>query len=354
MAFDLTRALIQLPLVSVDAAFEDNIRRHVQLAHENDWTMCLEALDVHRLAPLVTYALEQKGLMEHIPATYQAKLKDAYQRTNQTNITLLLTLDAILKTLQTYGVKPVVWKGAALADSFYPDPGTRPMGDLDFAIAPSDMDAATTAFLSIGFQPQAEMQTSDAIYFQNAMGVLCDVHYRVRLFENKDEAGLTVSLAPRHMSVDALPVLEPNAMLSHLVFHMDGHFNETGPILQWIFDIAFVLRKWQDEISIERLQELMSDRQSFRLFMRIVRFLEVEFGEEMPSGLSEAAAKYPPLRLETLLKQRHLALWQLSNLRGWVKLVLCRLGLRSAEELTYPTMADLLFQSQSFVMHQRW
>lgn len=354
MAFNLTRALIQLPLISLNTEAQKNLEQQFCLVNNNDWAQSLEILDLHRLTPLVCYALEQHGLMSHVPPTSQSKLKEAYQTTNRVNATLLLTLDAVLKTLQSYGIHPSVWKGAVLADSFYPDPGTRQMGDLDFAIAANEMELATQAFQVLGFHPQKEMETPDAIYFENAMGVLCDVHHRVRLFEGKDEVELITHLAPKKLSVDKLLVLEPNAMLVHLVVHMDGHFYETGPILQWIFDIAFVLRKWHAEIRLERLQALMPDQKSLVLLFRILRFLETEFGESVPDSLSEKASAYQPLQLPILLQQRHMASWQLFNFKGWVKLALCRLGLHSGEDLRYPGLLELLSFSRSLVMHQRW
>ncbi|UBF26550.1 nucleotidyltransferase family protein [Kovacikia minuta CCNUW1] len=354
MVSSLTHTLIQLPLKAVNAEIRDTIQQQLQSANANDWAASLETLEQHRLTPLVAYNLEQHGLMERLPALYEAKFRQSYQSTQKANFTLLLTLDAILKTLQAHDVSPVVWKGAALADSFYPDPGTRQMGDLDFAIAANEMRAATKAFQSLGFQPQDVMETCDAIYFENAMGVLCDVHHRVRLFEGKEGMGLTSNLSPQHLSVNALPVLEPNAMLVHLVVHMDGHFYETGPILQWIFDVAFVLRKWRDEINLERLQALMPDHPSFVLLLRIVRFLEVDFGEPVPACLADQVKTCQPLQLVKILRQRHLALWQLFDFKGWVKLALCRLGLRFPENLSYPAVADLLSLSQSLIMHQRW
>lgn len=354
MAFDLTRALIQLPLKSFNAEAQDTIKRQLQLATDDHWTCCLEILDLHRLTPLVAYALEQYGLMGNVPTPYQSRLKEAYQSTNRINATLLLTLSVILKTLQSHGLHPIVWKGAALADSFYPDPGTRQMGDLDFAIARDEMEAAAKAFQSLGFQPQEAMETEDAIYFKNAMGVLCDVHHRVRLFEGKENMGLTVNLAPQKLGTDSLTILEPNAMVVHLVVHMDGHFHETGPILQWIIDVAFVLRKWRDELSLERLQALMPDQRSLILLFRIVRFLETEFEESMPAWLSDKASAYKPLELTKLIKQRQMALWQLFNISGWVKLALCRLGLRSTKDLRYPDLIDLLSFSRSLLVQQRW
>lgn len=218
------------------------------------------------------------------------------------------------------------------------------MQDIDFAIKPDAMDSATAAFKSLGFLPQEHMETVDAIYFANQMGVLCDVHHRVRLFEGK-EPMLTVDLKPSRMSAPALRVLEPNAMVVHLVVHMEGHRVETGPMLFWILDLAFVLRKWGALLEPERLAILMPQEHFVSLF-RTIRFLENEFSEKLPECLAEAAHKVEPFTLAEVLRERRLALWGLPGTRGWLRLGACRLGLRPMKGRSYPKVSDLLLWPQ--------
>ena len=52
------------------------------------------------------------------------------------------------------------------------------------------MSEATAAFKSLGFQAQSQIKTSDAEYFVNQMGVVCDVHHLVRLFEGQESMNL--------------------------------------------------------------------------------------------------------------------------------------------------------------------
>ena len=268
-------------------------------------------------------------------------MQDEYHKTLVLNTFFLQTLEHILQAMRERDVHPVLWKGVVLADSFYPDPGTRMMQDIDFAIEPDAMEEATVAFKSLEFLPQEQMATADAMYFANRAGVLCDVHHRVRLFEGKETMTLTVDLEPQQICAPVLSVLEPNAMIVHLIVHMDGHRIETGRVLFWILDLVFVMRKWGGFLDPKRLESLMPAENFVSLF-RTIRFLEHEFDEKLPDALVGAAKRFEPFTLAEVVRERRLAPWGLPRPRGWLRLCVYRLGLRPTKGLVYPNISDLL------------
>lgn len=332
----LFHTLLQTILATPDSDWTEPAKQNLQLATESDWQQTVETLAWHRLVPLTAYALEAHGLSEFVPPEIFAALQQAYQQTRTRNTVLLLSLDGILKTMVQRNLNPVLWKGIVLADSFYPDLGTRPMDDIDFSISTDEMEGVRAAFESLGFVLQDHMSTEDAVYFANRMGVACDVHHRVRLFEGKESMNLTVEVQPQRAKSPKFQILEPNAMLTHLVFHLNGHLDETGPMLSWILDIAFVLRKWGSHIDPARLEKLIPKQEVWVLLFRILRFLEAEFGEPMPSCLAAAAQDFAPFTLAEILRQRRLAVWELPRLRGWVRWGVSRLGMKLNR--TYPTL----------------
>ncbi|NET53621.1 MAG: nucleotidyltransferase family protein, partial [Merismopedia sp. SIO2A8] len=189
-------------------------------------------------------------------------------------------------------------------------------------------------------QPEAE--TSDAIYFANKMGVVCDVHHRVRLFEGQESINLITHLQPKHMKVPTMPVLEPNAMVVHLIVHMDGHRHETGPMLCWILDLAFVLRKWGTLIKPEYIEKLMPAKENLVSLFRIVRFLEQEFDQQLPACLTQGAKNFEPLTLAEIFRQRRLALWGLPRPNGWLRLGASQLGFQLLHRRPKLQIDDLL------------
>jgi hypothetical protein len=66
---------------------------------------------------------------------------------------LLETLSGTIRALRAVGVEVVALKGAALAFFHYPDPGLRPMGDLDLLLRdPRDLARATVALTGAGWR----------------------------------------------------------------------------------------------------------------------------------------------------------------------------------------------------------
>lgn len=324
----LSHTLIGISLATNDPEWATNTRNQLSSATELEWKRTIETLALHRLLPLVFYSLRVHNLTDAVPSLYLAQIQAAYFQTRLKNTVLLLTLDGILKVMGERGLHPVLWKGVVLADSFYPELGTRPMEDIDFALPPDEMDEATAVFQSLGLLPLPDAETSDAVYFANHMGVACDVHHRVRLFEGFESMNLTTKLKPRCLKADALPVLEPNAMVVHLIVHMDGHRSETGLLLSWIVDLVFVLRKWGTLLQLEQIERLMPAKEHLVSLFRIISFLEKEFEEKPPDCLANAARKFEPFTLAEILRQRRLALWGLPRFNGWLRLVVSRLGFR--------------------------
>lgn len=341
MSHLLVRTVIQIALETVDAAQLAHAKQALVTASNHDWEQAMMTLRLHRLLPLVGYALNAQHLLDLIPVVYRDELKARYEQCRMSNILNFLTLDGILKTMRDRDLHPVLWKGVVLADSFYPDLGARSMDDIDFSVPADEMETVKAVFQTLGFQRQPQMATEDADYFANPMGILCDVHHRVRLFEGKEALDLVDDLKPSCLKSPTIPVLEPNAMVTHLIVHMDGHRDETGPILLWILDVAFVLKHWGEKLSIARLQQLMPNEISFISLMRTVRFLETEFQLPLPLSLASCASAYEPYTLSDVLRDRRLAIWGLPSLQGWLRLGACRLGLTSSRGRVYPEMSDL-------------
>lgn len=336
MSTTLVRHLLHLAVATPSSNGTQADPKVLQSATEVDWQRTLETLAWHRLLPLVAYSLQERGLTDSVPPAVWDQLQQAYRQTRAQNTIFLLSLAGILRVMQKRNLHPVLWKGMVLADTFYPDLGTRPMTDIDFSISSDELEPVTAAFESLGFVKREHMTTEDAIYVANPMGVYCDVHHHVRLFEGKELMNLTIDVKPKQIQAPTFRILEPNAMLVHLVCHLHGHLNETGLLLSWLLDIAFVLRQWGNAVDLARLEELMPEKEHWVCLLRILRFLETEFGEPLPECLREVARNFAPFTLEEICRQRRLTVWELPGLRGWLRLGASRLGVKLNR--MYPTL----------------
>lgn len=102
-------------------------------------------LVVHELAPLAYWrwqklwpALAQQLQIDWFAAAAENQLHQA-------------NLNQILAALAEQGLALVLLKGAALAQTVYPDPACRPMSDIDFWVEPEQMDRAAALMAQLGF-----------------------------------------------------------------------------------------------------------------------------------------------------------------------------------------------------------
>ena len=181
--YSLFYALIHISLATISSDEIDDYKRLLSSATELQWQQVIVDLELHRLVPLIFCSLKKHGIVDVIPQTYFKQLQSEYLRTHLHNTLLLLFLDKILLSMVKHDLHPILWKGAVLADSFYPNVGMRPMRDLDFAIDADEIDLVTKVFHDLAFVSEDSMKEEDAIYFANTTGILCDVHHRVRLLK---------------------------------------------------------------------------------------------------------------------------------------------------------------------------
>jgi hypothetical protein len=336
------RTLVRLSIEPTGSAWVAEARDVLRATQPAHWEDIEEILEHHRIVSLIARAIATHDLSEDVCAAFRSRLEQAYRKTLLTNTVLMRTTARVITVLRGCGIEPVVWKGAFLADSVYPDPGCRWMGDVDLVVQPSEKDQAAEALASIDFR--SAVAGADATVYQNPMGVILDVHHRIRLFEKREALTSTIDVTPRHIALPTIRVLDPTTMMALLVYHMNGHRSHEGLVLRWLLDIAFVMRHWGESIDLERFHHLLPSGRHRLLFLRTAGFLESEFHVTFPGALAAAAAEVPPLRLAEVLRHRRLSQWDLATLRGWLSLAACRLGVRPRRGRTFPWFTDILIR----------
>jgi hypothetical protein len=101
------------------------------------------------VGPLLGYWIEAGSLDASEPVARALALHLAHGRRRVERIR-----DEVLPVLgrmSDAGVAPAVMKGFHTAYSYFPDPGTRPLGDVDVVVAPSDIPRAEAELAAAGF-----------------------------------------------------------------------------------------------------------------------------------------------------------------------------------------------------------
>ncbi len=118
-----------------------------------DWTRALDLLHLHALGPLAA-ATDRAFGGGLLPSGVRSSLDPTYRRTAIHTALTLETAGRARTALTEAGIPSLVFKGAGLVDQgVYPDPGSRPMDDVDLLVRPEDAASAVEALGRSGFLP---------------------------------------------------------------------------------------------------------------------------------------------------------------------------------------------------------
>ena len=217
---------------------------------ELDWDELLRRAEHHGVAPLLARNLLAHG--RGVPANIEQSLRSGFEGTARRN---LWFASELVRILQHFGVKKihaVPYKGPLLAESVYGDLALRTFSDLDFLIAPGDLQRAKQALAELGYEPSVSLapiterivlQTGYELAFGSAAG--------------KNLVELQWGLLPHFYAVDLraddllarsgravlggreVPSLSPDDLLLVLCLHAAKHL---WMRLIWICDIAETMR----------------------------------------------------------------------------------------------------------------
>jgi hypothetical protein len=268
-----------------------------------------------RLLPLVWSNLRRHGeIVGGLAARYRAA--------GEANRRLLDQLAGLLPVLGGAGVPTVLLKGAALVLGAYPDPGLRPMSDLDVLVPVDRVRDAVRALGAQGWAPEAPLtaaalRLTHSLPFRRPGHAPLDLHWHV--FEEccapADDESLWA--ASRPAAVDGVPtrVPAPEDQLLHVAVHGEKWVHVPG--IRWIADAVVLVRAGG-----VRWERLVAEaiRRRFVLRMRAqLEYLRSAFEAPIPPEALAQLATAPVSRIERLE-----ARWSVRDRRRpWVLVYWC-------------------------------
>jgi Uncharacterised nucleotidyltransferase len=202
-----------------------------------DWEHFTERVCAHGVAPLVAAHLQKLGLVDHLPSHVRAVLQSAYYRNAARNTLLFGVVREVLQACHRQGIAVIVLKGAALAETVYPHPAVRPMGDIDLLVRPEALEATDDALTAFGYrfvdhgQPKAYWRAQHYhLTFHppptTPIIVPIEVHWaleRASLPFRMDLDGLWQRSIPAIIAGIETRILAPEDQLLHLCVHLCKH-----------------------------------------------------------------------------------------------------------------------------------
>jgi hypothetical protein len=167
-------------------------------------------------------------------------------------------LQEVFSKLASVGIRPVIFKGTALAYTLYPEGTLRSRGDTDFIIPPQTQALVADTLTKLGFERQTGM-TGESVSYQASFtrtesagdAHTLDVHWRInnsellsRLFTHEEllrHAQPVPELGPDAFAAGPVHALllacMHRATHKHNPYYVDGVAYYSGDRLIWLYDI---------------------------------------------------------------------------------------------------------------------
>jgi hypothetical protein len=304
-------------------------------------------LEAQGLGPLCyRYAADME-----FPAETKRALQGLYLRHRRANQVRVHVLREVLVAYEAVGIEVLALKGAALAHLVYPEPGLRPMRDLDLLVKPAEARRAQELLLGLGFQAPLpgeaalpDKHLSAALLQTDDLLVSIEIHHN--LFNAAFPASMTLADLtgpPLPFALDGVTAytLGYEDMLWHLCQHLTYHTSVWELFrLVWVADIVAFAGRFAAEIDWERVAVryplILNTLSSLHFMVPLPEQLRAQAPLRLgrsPQGLGQDFAGWPRASLAELRRQkgyRHIVRDTFYPSEWWLRL---RYGLGSARPL---------------------
>ncbi len=233
---------------------------------DSDWHQVGQLAALHQVDALcwwMSRPLEHEGRIE-LPQTLRDQWRLAYLHHLLRNEALARDLATLLDALTAAGVEALILKGPWMAFHAFPDPGTRPVGDIDLCVRETQYVGALEALRSAGWRAAGPLP-------DDAGEALRESHYRRQLrFSARGRRPVELHFRLLNMGPPGPPedwvwdntrelrlgstrlhVPGPEAMLLHLTLHANQH---GFTVLRLLHDVRWALEADRMALDMARFQ----------------------------------------------------------------------------------------------------
>ena len=125
-----------------------------------DWTAALTIAERGGVLPALAARLRATGASRLLPDALQPRLDDVERSTAVSTLSNQRAFVQVARALDSIGVPVVPYKGIDLAHAVYPEPGMRPMKDVDLWVRAEELPTAMEALACVGI---VERHTSQRV-----------------------------------------------------------------------------------------------------------------------------------------------------------------------------------------------
>ncbi len=252
-----------------------------------DWCSMASTAEKTGLIPYLYWSIHQENIFKLIPESVRNRMQQIFYGSCARNIRIEKQLEAVLQKLAEINRPCILLKGSHLAWRIYPDPGTRPMGDLDILVQMSDLDLISGVLHELGYHTGVNPDYSlkyqcHLVFLRLTGGVPLEVHWD--LFRPSLHCPLEADALWTHSrstTVLNCPVniLAPEDALIHLCMHFAvQNFCRTG--FKGLLDIHLIILKC--DINWERVRGNLETGQALRPVLLCLHLTSLIYKTPLP------------------------------------------------------------------------
>jgi hypothetical protein len=276
---------VQRALLRVALAPPDELGAAWRLHRADIPLDALDSLDwgSRRLVPLVAWRLRDGAVDDPAVAPLQQDLATSMLVVRAK----LRSFAQVLTVLDGAGIEALVLKGVGIAPLAYPDPGTRPVSDLDVLIRPDDMGAFEELVAKRGaYRSYEGLDPVILARYRHAVdasvdGHAVDVHWRLLVDRFDGRPDVALFERAREICVGAVRArtLAAEDHLVHAIAHGIRR-NSLAPV-RWIADVARLVERQSIDWSL--VEHAAAERRVSGVVHRGLSFVHRRYGVPVPA-----------------------------------------------------------------------
>lgn len=279
-----------------------------------EWKKLVVSAKQHGVAPLLYYTLHATDVPIPIPPHLWQTLQQEYYLTTAYNTLLYGALNRILTVLQQEHIPVVVLKGAALANTLYPEIGLRPMVDIDLLVPDEHLERAVQVVHSLGYDSSEKRAGFGRAHMHHitlhnrfAHRPILEIHHdliirgsdyrppsldwfwsQTRGWPGRSYASEDGQAVEHTGSLVTIAQFSPAANLLYLAAHITLQHGVALSKLIWLYDVHLLLTRHAEDIDYaDLLTQARTFRWSAALHMTLAQMQRC-FGSPLPHGLLDA------------------------------------------------------------------
>ena len=235
--------ILSLSRLKIAPALQQEIKK--LLLNRIDWNLVIKISSNQGALPLLYYNIEKLGHQNLIPADILIYMKNYYYSNLKRNVLIEKEILVLLKTSRDKNITAIPFKGFALIQTIYHNPGLRIMADIDILVKKEDTEKLRTIFMESGYaENKAHIGHNITVFIKHFLSnipIIIEIHdtivpprpYKLNLPDLWNRAQEKI------INNEKIFYLSPEDTFLSLALHLRRHTRRLT--LKFILDIAELL-----------------------------------------------------------------------------------------------------------------